>query len=175
MQLHLRCSFNKHEIAMRMSECCQLSGCFTEVMPENAKHGRAVCYHTQVCTRTKYTAASLHLALLRTILNYQIHIKHLHFQGAAFTFLHTAAEYLVKDQNNKQCSYTPLAFVQFPGMVSLRSTQKKKKMDFTEYELCCYSAVEKTCHGRLRSLIQDNIRIFTAERFCLLIQHPFSY
>lgn len=127
MPLHLRCSFNKHEIAMRMSECCQLSGCFTEVMPENAKHGRAVCYHTQVCTRTKYTAASLHLALLRTILNYQIHIKHLHFQGAAFTFLHTAAEYLVKDQNNKQCSYTPLAFVQFPGMVSLRSTQKKKK------------------------------------------------
>lgn len=53
--------------------------------------------------------------------------------------------------------------------------RKKKKMDFTEYELCCYSAVEKTCPGRLRSLIQDNIRIFTAERFCLLIQHPFSY
>lgn len=123
MPLHLGCSFNKHEIAMRMSERCQLWGCFTEVMP---KHSRAVCYHTRVCTRTKYTAASLHLALLRTVLNYQIHIKLLHFQGAAFTFLRIAAEYPVKDQNNRQCSYTPLA-ISWNGFTEEYTGKKEKK------------------------------------------------
>lgn len=170
MPLHLGCSFNKHEIAMRMSERCQLWGCFTEVMP---KHSRAVCYHTRVCTRTKYTAASLHLALLRTVLNYQIHIKLLHFQGAAFTFLRIAAECPVKDQNNRPCSYTPLA-ISWNGFTE-EYTGKKEKKRFHGIWAVLLFCCGKTCPGRLESLVQDNIRIFTTERFCLLIQHPFSY
>lgn len=172
----MRCSFNKHAIVMKMSAGCQLWDCFIEFMSINAKHGRAGCYHVLACTRTKHAASSLRLALPRTKLSYHIHIKSQPFGETGFSFLQTAEEYQVKDQNNSQRSYSSPAFVQVPGTVSLRGTWKKNKMEFTEDELYCDFAVEKHALGRLGlNFVQGSIRIFTAKRFYLLIQLPFSY
>lgn len=42
----------------------------------------------------------------------------------------------------------------------------EKKMEFTDYELYCYSAVEKHALQNLGwNLVQDNLRIFTSEGF----------
>lgn len=142
-------------------------------MSINAEHGRAGCYHVLACTRTQHTASSLHLALPRTKLSYHIHIRSQPFGETGFSFLQTAEEYQVKDQNNSQHSCSS-ALVQFPGTVSLRGTWKKKKMEFTEDELYCCVAVRKK-NMPLADLAQILFRIFTAKRFYLLIQLPFCY
>lgn len=40
------------------------------------KNQNVMCYYTLLCTRKQYSATSLHWALLKIKLNYQIHIKH---------------------------------------------------------------------------------------------------
>lgn len=40
------------------------------------KKQSVMCCYTLLCTRKQYPATSLHLALLKIKLNYQIHIKH---------------------------------------------------------------------------------------------------